>query len=179
MIRDVFNLQVFEKTALTASFRIQVDLKAQGSALHLEYHVKGPMERVVLPKPVKEGLWTEELWKESCFEIFLKETGSAHYWEWNFSPSGNFWSMEFEEYRIRKEACEQLRPLREIEAKLGPKDFKLQVQLPLPRLPREVGVSAILKLNDGFTCHWALKHPAARPDFHDFRGFTQLIESNF
>ncbi len=178
-MRDVFDLQVFEKTALTASFRIQVDLKVNSSSLELQYHVKGPTDRVLWPKPVKEGLWTENLWNESCFELFLKETQSSRYWEWNFSPSGHFWSMEFNEYRLRKENSEQLRPLKEIGAQLGPKDFKLQVILPVPRLPRELGVSAILKLSDGFTCHWALSHPTPRPDFHDFRGFKQLIESPF
>jgi hypothetical protein len=29
-----------------------------------------------------------------------------------------------------------------------------------------VGLSAVIEANDGTLSYWALKHPAAKPDFH-------------
>jgi hypothetical protein len=58
-----------------------------------------------------------------------------------------------------------------------PPTFRVRRHLPLRPLglafqPLEVGISAVVEATDGSLSHWALVHPAARPDFHDRRGFV-------
>ena len=56
---------------------------------NLWFGVGAPADRFVIP-PVAEPERTDELWKTTCFEAFLRPLGQRSYREWNFAPSGQW-----------------------------------------------------------------------------------------
>ena len=62
------------------------------------FGVGAPASRFVIPE-AEEPSRTDELWKATCFEAFLRETGSDAYQEWNFAPSGQWAAYDFTGYR--------------------------------------------------------------------------------
>jgi len=116
------------------------------------------------------------LWRRTCAELFFGVSGQSGYHEWNLSPSGHWNLYGFDGYRAggRVEAAIDGAAPRVIRAD---GTLTLRANLPLRPLglafqPLEVGISAVVEATDGSLSHWALVHPAARPDFHDRRGFV-------
>jgi hypothetical protein len=116
------------------------------------------------------------LWRRTCAELFFGVPGQTGYHEWNLSPSGHWNLYRFDGYRAGgrvETAVNGAAPqvLRAGGALTLRADLPLR-PLGLAALPLEVGISAVVEATDGSLSHWALAHPAARPDFHDRRGFV-------
>ena len=56
------------------------------------------MAALELPAPVKPSR-ADRLWERTCFEVFLLDPKSGSYYEFNFSPSGNWAAYGFDGYR--------------------------------------------------------------------------------
>jgi hypothetical protein len=63
-------------------------------ALHLTYRVEGDIAQLQLPQQ-KPPARTDGLWRDTCFEAFLRAPGSSAYDEFNFSPSGEWAAYRF------------------------------------------------------------------------------------
>ena len=109
---------------------------------------------------------TDELWKTTCFELFLSN-GSSAYFEFNFSPSGRWASYGFESYRSAPIEPELSMPP-EIRTEQGTEIFLLTAHIASDdvRGTTHLGVSAIVEEEGGRLSYWALAHPEGRPDFH-------------
>lgn len=53
---------------------------------------------------------TEGLWEHTCFELFLMEPASGTYFEFNFSPSGQWAAYRFDSYRAGRRDLEVTPP---------------------------------------------------------------------
>jgi hypothetical protein len=63
-----------------------------------DYLVAEPPEALRLPAAVSPAR-ADGLWQRTCFELFLRRSGDAGYWEFNFSPSGEWAAYQFDDYR--------------------------------------------------------------------------------
>ncbi|WP_338064649.1 DOMON-like domain-containing protein [Tsuneonella mangrovi] len=111
----------------------------------------------------------DELWRTTCFELFLKPDGGEAYTEINLSPSGRWAAYDFSEYR---DGMEDRPGSREPETGVreGSTFAIVDAAIPrdlLPSLPGAMGISAILEEEGGVMSYWAIAHPEAKPDFHD------------
>ena len=61
-----------------AARAIRVDVERRGSALSLTYALGGDVERIRIP-PRADGQRTENLWRHTCFEAFLRVPGEEGY----------------------------------------------------------------------------------------------------
>ena len=110
----------------------------------------------------------DELWKTTCFEIFLlKNDGS--YIEGNFSPNGSWNFYQFSSLR------ENMAPL-EIEApQIEKKDHQLNIKGALDLDPfHQFNITCVIKDLNGQIEYYALKHSQNIPDFHHPEGFFPL-----
>jgi hypothetical protein len=110
----------------------------------------------------------ESLWNSTCFELFLKSKHSTRYVEWNFAPSGDWWFMDFSDYRERLGKVSLIpHSIEWTQSSV----LECQVSLPLHlRAPLEIGVSCIVESHSQKT-HWALTHLREKPDFHNSESF--------
>jgi len=60
--------------------------------------VAAPPSALRLP-PKSTPARVDDLWRQTCFEIFLGESDGGAYWELNFSPSGEWAAYAFDGYR--------------------------------------------------------------------------------
>lgn len=113
-----------------------------------------------------------ELWKETCFELFLKAK-DGHYLEFNFTHDGRWNCYQFTSYRSEL-----------LEAQIGgpvsshwnkEKNFETKIHLSPFKLNEFYSFNATAVLcfenNQEFL---ALDHPQERPDFHDGNCFKEL-----
>ena len=148
---------------------VEVDIHmTDGDDMLLTYQVYGDVP--ALPE------WTspkraDELWKKTCFEIFIRPEGGQAYFEFNFSPSTEWAAYAFDR---RREGMRNLplavEPHIERTARENGSAFSIETDLDLSEIPKvalTIGLSAVIEEQDGTKSYWALAHPPGAPDFHD------------
>ena len=121
----------------------------------------------------------DRLWEETCLELFLGTADSGEYREFNLSPAGHWNVFRFTRYReeMREEPAFTSLPFavrRDPEALLLTAEIGVGKIVPAGK-HLAAGVAAVIKSTDGRKSHWALVHPASRPDFHRREGFALTL----
>lgn len=147
------------------------------------YCLRGDIARLRIP-PQRDPARADNLWEHTCFEAFVGSDGDTAYREFNFSPSGQWAAYDFCAYRQRISG-EVAMPAPEISFFQTDGRLELEVALTISALPAapaggawRIGFTAVVEAADaidGGHSYWALKHPAARPDFHDCEGFIRKL----
>jgi len=145
--------------------------------LALGYVLKGDIACVRIPSP-RPPRRADRLWQHTCFELFIAEKGQRSYWEFNFSPSGEWAVYAFKSYRDGGPIEDDgLHP--KIVVRSAGNSFELEAIVRLdrlqaikPQMPLRMGLSAVIEENDGTISYWALKHPPGKPDFHHRDSFA-------
>lgn len=137
--------------------------------LMLRYRVDGCA--VLTVPPFKGHGRAEELWKTTCFELFLYD-GDGRYREFNFSPSGQWATYSFSGYR-NLEGEAPLRDHPEIKHDMGDSVFVQTVFVDSAILlgAERAALAAVIEEDRGRPSYWALAHNGLKPDFHDPFGF--------
>lgn len=137
--------------------------------LMLRYRVDGAGALVV--PPFKGHGQADELWKTTCFELFLYD-GDGRYRELNFSPSGQWALYGFAGYRNRDGEV-FLRAFPEIKHEQGASVFVQTVFIDAAILlgAQRAALAAVIEEEGGRPSYWALAHNGLKPDFHDPFGF--------
>jgi hypothetical protein len=143
----------------------------QDNALIFTYALRADLTRLRIPQrrpPSK----VDHLWQHTCFEAFVAGRGKTAYYEFNFSPSGEWAAYSFQRYRDGTPLEDHL---------LGPtitvrkaaNRLDLDAVVRVDRLPEiqshawlHVGLCAVIEDQSGKLSYWALRHPPGKPDFH-------------
>ena len=153
------------------------DLKIKGTVtrqynlLTIHYGLTGKLEEIFLPSLSVNPARKDELWKTTCFELFLAVKDSPQYWEFNISPSGDWNAYHMDAYRrigFREETRIQKLHF-EIQKDKNALVVGVSVDLnPIIQVEQilEIGISTIIQTKDGDETYWALVHPAPHADFH-------------
>lgn len=138
------------------------------------------MVQLCLPVPLTGAGRADELWRHTCFEVFVVARGSGEYREFNFSPSGEWAAYAFTAYRAGMTVLALPRgPERRWQCAAD--RLELTATLPAEALPADEGglrlaLSAVIEEQSGTISYWALKHaarhPAGQPDFHHPESFA-------
>ena len=147
--------------------RIEVTVSRVGGGLALDYAVTGAIDQLLLPQ-VAVPERTDGLWKNSCFEAFVR--GEDGYHEYNFSPSTQWAAYRFHGYRAGMRDADIAVPV--IETDIAPERFDLRVAIDLPDGATRLGLAAVIEETSGRTSYWALAHPPGAPDFHHIDCFA-------
>lgn len=144
------------------------------------YRLFGDMARLLIPATQTETR-TDGLWEHTCFEAFIAVAGNPAYREFNFSPSGQWAVYAFSGYRQPEATSFSIQPPQiSIHLTAGRLDLTALIAgncLPYSAATGslQIGLSAVIENTDtveGCRSYWALKHPAARPDFHHRDAFV-------
>lgn len=163
---------------------IEVEVARSGfSNLSVRYRVSGNLRNIRLPLP-SGSTRADELWRHTCFELFLSPMKQQHYYEFNFAPSLQWAACRFAGYRRAMSALSDFTPP-QIAIRQDRNSLELRAALVLERLPicdREVewrlGLSAVIEEMDGGLSYWALEHPPGKPDFHHAQAFALRLSAN-
>ena len=139
--------------------------------LKLVYRINGAPNRFQVPA-LRQPRRADGLWQHTCFEAFIKESGSSDYYEFNFSPSGEWASYAFRSYRDGgRFDDDSMDPA--ISVNIDADCLLLNATIGLDRFAAIrsatrllIGLSAVIEASDGSLSYWALRHPSGKPDFH-------------
>jgi hypothetical protein len=160
---------------------VEARCNCQSAALALGFVLDADLSRLHIPD-LKAPRRAERLWQHTCFEAFIAVEGAPGYYEFNFSPSGEWAIYRFIAYR---------EGMHSIAGEEGPaitvqRDgdrLRLDIVIRLDRLPEidpraqlKLGLSAVIEEAGGKLSYWALKHPPGKPDFHHPDAFALEIE---
>ncbi len=167
MLSPVRNLIAFQNPGLP--FELKADLQRENRGLQLIFELEDPEKRLNLPGahiwqgdqvPREDGLW-----KETCFEMFLRPQGQKIYYEFNFSllPAWNLYV--FQDYR------EPQPPQRSEDFSLQSMNWngnrlEISIQTPQALGGFEAGITAVLKEKKIPAHYYALVHLGPKADFH-------------
>lgn len=139
--------------------------------LMLRWHVLGAEALAV---PAWSGRSRAEgLWEKTCFELFVRDSASASYAEFNFSPSGRWAAYYFPAYREGRIDID-LDQEPEITSATGDTIFVLTaiIEKSLIEGAASAALCAVIEETDGTKSYWALAHASGKPDFHDAACFA-------
>lgn len=143
--------------------------------LRVRWRLEGS-QQLVVPAFGGKGR-ADELWKTTCFELFLKPAGGEAYSEINLSPSERWNAYDFDGYR----AGMRERPFPhepECTMRQGSSFAIFDAALPtagLPAVDCTIGLSAVIEEQGGTRSYWALAHPDGEPDFHALACFAAVL----
>lgn len=160
-----------------ASIGVQARLEAHELVLH--YVLRGRLDAVRWPARGDGGA-ADGLWRHTCLEAFIAPDAGSAYQELNFSPSGHWARYAFAAERERRPAAPARAPL--LDMRQTAAGYELVAVIDRADLPGTrtllVGLSAVIESVDGHTSHWALHHPADKPDFHQRAGWTLRLTND-
>jgi len=179
-------LQPFSRSPETEglALRAQWD-RTLDRSLVFRFRLDGPLGGLHLPEPLATPTFREKLWEDTCFEVFLGIPGQEMYWEWNFSPSGDWALFEFTEPR-RRAALPPMPQTPDVSVRSYGPALTLEAAVDVnfsptlawalqTRSPIEASMTAVLKHERGTYSYWALKHAGEKPDFHRRESFILRV----
>jgi hypothetical protein len=168
-------------TPCTAVEGIRSSISWEHGNLKIVYALNGIVEQLRIPAE-RAARRTDKLWQHTCFELFIGVKNDAEYYEFNFSPSGEWAAYEFRDYRdggpIHADGVDP-----KITVQRSAAALELSAKLRLNRLTGLqsgvylwLGLAAVIEDLNGSLSYWALKHPPGKPDFHHSDNFSLELE---
>ena len=145
--------------------------------LRLRWRIEGS-SKLFVPGFAGKGR-ADELWRTTCFEIFLKPDGGDAYCEFNLSPSERWAAYDF---RAPRDGMADRPVPREPDSTMrqGSSFAIFDAAIPVGALPDTacaVGLTCVLEEEGGIKSFWALCHPQDEPDFHDPACFKARLDA--
>jgi hypothetical protein len=155
------------------------EAEVRGGDLRLAFRLEGAIPAIRIP-PRAPPVRADGLWRHTCFEAFLRADDGPSYVELNFSPSGAWAAYRFEGYRAGSLAPGLPVPpdayWRRADVGLAlDATVPIAALLPGPVATLRIALAAVIEDASGTITHWALRHPADRPDFHHPEGFVLAL----
>lgn len=165
-----FTLKPFPLSTHSQKFSSSGQVNFLPNEINCSLTLSGPIHEINIREQNAKPEKREGIWESTCFELFIADEDNKHYLEWNFCPSGDWWCMEFRDYRDPKEDFRwEQSPV--IEVKQDIDSLTMIAQFKLPEHYQEkklsLGVTAVIDHPQGEKSYWALSHPEDKPDFHD------------
>jgi hypothetical protein len=144
-------------------------------ALLVSYVVKGAISGIAVPPRLFQER-ADELWRHTCFEIFLRAPTGDPYVELNFSPSMKWAAYSFRERRRGMQNINIPPPAVDVHIA---EEIELMAVVDLtgvPELPENqpwrCNITTIIEQTNGVMSYWALAHAPGKADFHHPDGFV-------
>ena len=144
------------------------------------FALSADLSRVRIPQ-ARSSRRADDLWRHTCFEVFLQTRGAQSYYEINFSPSLEWALYRFDSYRegmvdVDVGAAPEIVVRRSADRLELDATVRLQDLIGLEKAKHvAVGLSAVVEGDDGTLSYWALKHAAGETRFPSRGGFRARV----
>ena len=169
-MRQALRLHPDSRCAAATHVEAEVSVPRSGN-LVLQYFVTGKMSDLRM-SPVTAPTRSDELWRHTCFEAFVRAPPAAAYYELNFAPSTQWAAYRFSGYRNGMSVASEIGAPR-FKVQSDAERYKMQASLDLDHLSNlpsnavwRLGLSAVIEEASGRKSYWALAHTPGKPDFH-------------
>ncbi|MGA7532761.1 MAG: hypothetical protein WBW27_12825, partial [Pseudolabrys sp.] len=109
---------------------VEVEIaRPRADSLVLSYIVTGRMSEIRMPHATTAAR-SDELWRHTCFEAFVRASSGAEYYEFNFAPSTHWAAYRFSGYRSGMSVATEI-GAPPIDVRSSPHSYTLQTSLEL------------------------------------------------
>lgn len=179
MTANHFQLLPFGSGILEEKCSLSGSLVRKPAGLLFQIILQGPLDQILLPEIEPEATRCHEIWRHTCFELFLSQQGEDGYWEINLSPSGCWNVYHFAGYRLgmQEEKAVQAPSFHVISnSDLLSLHCSINLDCIIDSSSELLcGVSSVIEAREGTISYWALEHCKKQPDFHDRQGFQMML----
>ncbi|CAM3207822.1 hypothetical protein SPAN111604_10315 [Sphingomonas antarctica] len=150
---------------------VQVTVEAAGRGYALAYQVAGVSRLCIDGRGVGR---TDELWRHTCFELFVRTVGATAYREFNFAPTAAWAMYDFDDWRSGMRSPPVKHTPGVVDGRISGRKptfgaYALYVTIDaalLPQGPMIAAPTAVIEAIDGSKSYWAMAHPPGEPNFH-------------
>lgn len=140
------------------------------------YELRGDLAALVIPELLAPAR-ADELWKHTCFELFIRRTDGVGYVEFNMAPTGHWAAYGFAKRRSGMHNLAEVEGIPIGSLMMGDvftlkADIDLTGVKELPDGEWECAVTTVVEAADGRRSYWSLAHPEGNADFHHPDGFV-------
>lgn len=160
-------------------WQIGADIVREIGILNINLAINGETDSILLDlnrdDPVERR---DELWKHTCFELFIAEPGKNNYWEYNLAPNGHWNCYQFSHYRSPPIKAEDAGVINSRIWHSGNQvnvSYHATLATELHNKTLEANLCCVIENKNHQHYYHASAHPADKPDFHDRRGFVLNI----
>ncbi|MBN2891996.1 MAG: hypothetical protein JXL97_09025 [Bacteroidales bacterium] len=172
-----YKLIPFNKNDKSLHFTANIEI-INNFVVKIKYEMKGNIADVIIPEISNNPKRLDNLWEQTCFELFIGEKDKKNYYEVNLSPSKDWNVFTFEDYRIGKNEEKSVKQVNIIVEKAN-KIFKLSTSVDFSKLLKSnelvLGISAMIFKKSNKKEYWAIKHSGSKPDFHLKQNYETII----
>ena len=180
MIKNSLTCHTRTASSVIKSVTVKFEAIPEGG-LRVNFQLYGQLALLRIPRP-QPALSCDGLSKHTCFEVFVAAEGNSGYYEFNFSPSGQWAAYAFSHYRSPGKWTFNQKPYSRVIRTEN--HLFLEATIPGADLPPNIsgkplllGLTAVLETTNGSRSYWALHHPSHRPDFHHRAGFACILNT--
>ncbi len=158
-------------------YSISCDLNISNEHIRIEFKIIGNLQALMIESVSQNPVFRDEIWKSTCFELFVLGADDRSYSEFNFAPNGDWAAYHFDDYREGMKNLTIMRPNVELITNEGA--LSVVIELATETIPinnNGIGICSILETQDGKS-YWALKHCKDKPDFHQKHCFLHKLEA--
>ena len=179
--------QLFSLTPFAAPDRpnltISGTIDRQKNMICVQYTLVGDLGEIFLPPSISKPARKDELWRTTCFELFIAVKESPQYWEFNMSPSGDWNVYVMDAYRQVNMRQETRIQRLQFQVQKETHYLSLMAAIDLNSFIGsekliEAGITCVVQANTKRETYWALVHPQARADFHLRESFVLEFPSS-
>ncbi len=171
-------LRIHPDSLCSAVTQVEAEVsRPSAGSLALYYFVTGNIDDLRMPSPLAAA-HTDELWRHTCFEAFVRTSPGDTYYEFNFAPSTQWAAYRFSSYRSGMSVVREVVAPR-IKMQSSPTCYRLQASVELDQMtgpPNDglwrIGLAAVIEEMSDRKSYWALAHPPGKADFHHSDGFA-------
>lgn len=150
------------------SQEVVASLSFDHQGLSIAYYLTPPNKQISWPSGVATR--QDNLWQDTCFELFCQLGNGPEYVEFNFAPNGPWNAYHFTDYRQNMRPLTQ--PLTVATTSIPGTWLRATVNW---QITGPIAISAITRCQtSGHFTYWALLHTQGRPDFHHPQGFLTI-----
>ena len=158
----------------TTTLNIESLLFIKEKSIEISFIISGALSEYIFPQK-SEKKRVNELWKSTCFELFLVNSKKEAYYELNFSSSlaWNFYRLSG--YRADIKEVQHI-STPQIKVYKNDNEFKIVLEMEVENLEEfdSCNVACILLKNNHERTFWSLHHHLDKADFHHRQNFFKI-----
>lgn len=162
---------------------VHTTIELQHNKFKIEYEITADLSPYNFPKKSKQQR-ADELWRDTCFELFITNRSSDEYYEINTSPSTKWNAYHFQNYKEDMSESDVFSVPSIISQKLDNRysfSFEMAFQEDIFEKELLVNLAIILLDRDCVRHFYSIHRREGSPDFHDrdgFKSFEQTIQTH-
>ncbi|SFV50560.1 hypothetical protein MNB_SV-12-26 [hydrothermal vent metagenome] len=148
---------------------IYATIELQPSRLKIEYEIINNLSSYHFPKETKQQR-ANELWRDTCFELFIANHSSTEYYELNISPSTQWNAYHFKSYKEEMRETDVFSTPSIISHQLDKSynlSFEMAFQEDIFVKKLSINLAVILLDKEEMRHFYAINRCKESPDFHD------------